>query len=64
LLSNGCLAIVVKNNPINMTRPVVRAFYNTKTKTKLNQTNIIDLREELSIKILREMQVNVREIMR
>jgi hypothetical protein len=47
-----------------MTRPVVRAFYNTKTKTKLNQTNIIDLREELSIKILREMQVNVREIMR
>ncbi len=64
LLSNGCLAIVIKNNPINMTRPVVRAFYNTKTKTKLNQTNIIDLREELSIKILREMQVNVREIMR
>ena len=62
LLSNGIIAIVIKNNPVNMTRPVVRAFYNPKTKTKYSKTNIIDLRTELSIKILREIKTNINEI--
>lgn len=63
LLSNGNLAIVIKNNSINLTRPVVRAFYNPKTKTKLSKSNIIDLKEELSIKILREIKYNVNDLM-
>lgn len=62
LLSNGIVAIVVKNNPVNLTRPVVRAFYNPKTKTKYNKLHIIDLRTELSIKILREIKSNINEI--
>jgi len=62
LLSNGHLAIVLKNNSVNLTRPVVRAFYNPKTKTKLNKSNIIDLTEELSIKIIREIKFNVNDI--
>ncbi|MGI6085855.1 MAG: HD-GYP domain-containing protein [Acetivibrionales bacterium] len=64
LLSNGIIAIVVKNNPINLTRPIVRAFYNPKTKTKYSKVYIIDLRTELSIKILREIKVNINEIMK
>lgn len=64
LLSNGTLAIVVKNNPINLTRPVVRAFYNPKTKIKYSKLHIIDLRTELSIKILREIKVNINEIIK
>jgi HD-GYP domain-containing protein (c-di-GMP phosphodiesterase class II) len=64
LLSNGIFAIVVKNNPVNMTRPIVRAFYNPKTNIKYDQTNILDLRYELSIKIIREINVNVHEIMK
>ncbi|HHW22591.1 MAG TPA: HD-GYP domain-containing protein [Clostridiaceae bacterium] len=64
LLSNGNLAIVVKNNPVNLTRPVVRMFYNPKTRTKFNKTNIIDLRKELSIKIIREIKVNIKEIIK
>ncbi len=62
LLSNGIIAIVVKNNPVNLTRPIVKAFYNPKTKTKYNKLNIIDLRTELSIKILREIKANINEI--
>lgn len=62
LLSNGTLAIVIKNNPVNLTRPVVRVFYDPKTKTKLNKVNIIDLKTELSIKILREIKTNIKEI--
>ncbi len=63
LLSNGIIAIVIKNNPVNLTRPVVRAFYNPKTKTKYSKTHIIDLRTELSVKILREIKSNINEIM-
>lgn len=62
LLSNGIIAIVVKNNPINLTRPIVRAFYDPKTKTKYKKVHIIDLRNELSIKILREIKSNINEI--
>ncbi len=62
LLSNGTIGIVIKNNPVNLTRPVVRVFYNPKTKTKLKKVNIIDLRTELSIKILREIKTNIKEI--
>ena len=63
LLSNGNFAIVVKNNEINLTRPVVRMFYNPKTRTKFSSSNIIDLTEELSIKILREIKSNINEMM-
>ncbi|MCX7773323.1 MAG: HD-GYP domain-containing protein [Clostridia bacterium] len=63
LLSNGNFAIVIKNNPINLTRPIVRVFYNPKTKTRYDKTFVLDLREELSIKILREIKVNVNDIM-
>ncbi|MDF2522340.1 MAG: rpfG1, partial [Clostridia bacterium] len=63
LLSNGNIAIVVKNNPVNLTRPVVRVFYNPKTKTKYSTANIVDLRTELSVKILREIKVNLKEMM-
>lgn len=63
LLSNGTIAIVVKNNPVSLTRPVVRVFYNPKTKTKYSNTNILDLRVELSIKILREIKTNIYDIM-
>mgnify|MGYP000430169843 FL=1 len=64
LLSNGTLAIVVKNNPVNLTRPVVRLFYNPKTRTKYNKVNLIDLRTELSIKIIREINANIRDIVK
>lgn len=63
LLSNGYLAIVVKNNSVNLTRPIVRAFYYPKTKTKLNKTNVIDLSQELSVKIIREIKYNLNEVM-
>lgn len=62
LLSNGSLAIVVKNNPVNLTRPVVRMFYNPKTRTKYNKINILDLTSELSVKIVREIKINIKEI--
>ncbi len=64
LLSNGIIAIVVKNDPVNLTRPVVRALYNTKTKSKYSGTEIIDLRTELSIKILREIKININEVLK
>lgn len=63
LLSDGNLAIVVKNNQVNLTRPVVRVFYNPKTRTKFSSTHIIDLTEELSIKIMREIKSNINEMM-
>ena len=62
LLSNSFFAIVIKNNPINMTRPVVRAFYNPKTKIKYDRSHIIDLQYELSIKIIREIKVDTHEL--
>ncbi|NLX63610.1 MAG: HD domain-containing protein [Clostridiaceae bacterium] len=64
LLSNGIIAIVVKNDPVNLTRPVVRALYNTKTSSKYSRTEIIDLRTDLSIKILREIKTNINELLR
>ena len=64
LLSNGVFAIVIKNNPINMTRPVVRAFYNPKNHIKFDHTHIIDLQYELSIKIIREINVNLHDIIK
>jgi len=64
LLSNGILAIVVKNNPVNLTRPVVRLFYNPKTRTKYNNVNLVDLRTELSIKIIREIKLNLKDIVK
>jgi len=62
LLSNGMFAIVVKNNPVYMTRPVVRPFYNPKTGIKYDKSYIIDLQQELSIKIIREINLNLNEI--
>jgi len=62
LLSNGMFAIVVKNNPIYMTRPVVRPFYNPKTGIKYDRSFIIDLQHELSIKIVREININLKDI--
>lgn len=62
LLSNGCFAIVVKNNPINMTRPVVRLLYNPKTNTKYDKTHMLDLRHELSVKIMREINVDSKNL--
>ncbi|MDI9515282.1 MAG: hypothetical protein QM224_09445, partial [Bacillota bacterium] len=62
LLSNGMFAIVVKNNPVYMTRPVVRPFFNPKTGIKYDRSYIIDLQHELSIKIVREINVNLRDI--
>lgn len=62
LLSDGNIAIVLKNNPINLTRPIVKVFYNTKTGTKINNGNVIDLRTELSIKVMRELKFNTKDI--
>jgi len=62
LLSNGIIAIVVRNDPVYLTRPIVRALYNTKTRTKYSKIEIIDLRTELSIKVLREIKTNINEI--
>lgn len=62
LLSNGMFAIVVKNNPVYMTRPVVRPFYNPKTGIKYDKSYIIDLQQELSIKIVREININVKDL--
>jgi len=62
LLSNGTFAIVVKNNPVYMTRPVVRPFYNPKTGIKYDRSYIIDLQHELSIKIVREININRKDI--
>lgn len=63
LLSNGIIGIVVKNNSVNLTRPVVRAIYNPKTGEKyINSLSLIDLRTELSIKIVRELDVNIKNI--
>jgi HD-GYP domain-containing protein (c-di-GMP phosphodiesterase class II) len=64
LLSNGILAIVVKNNPVSLTRPIVRMFYDPKTKIKYSSLEIIDLKDELSIKIAREIKTNVKDIMK
>ena len=63
LLSDGNIGIVIKNNPISLTRPIVRVFYNPKTKTKLGKSNIIDLKNELSIKILRELKFKLNDLM-
>lgn len=62
LLSNGIVAIVIKNNPVHMTRPIVRAVYHPKTKTKYGKNYIIDLQEDLSIKILREINLSLGEM--
>ena len=62
LLSNGSFAIVVKNNPISLTRPVVRVLYNPKTKTRYSKDYQLDLGQELSIKIMREIVVDINEI--
>lgn len=62
LLSNGMFAIVVKNNPVYMTRPVVRPFYNPKTGIRYDRSYIIDLQFELSLKIIREINLNLRDI--
>ena len=64
LLSDGTMAIVVHNNPINLTRPVVRVFYSTKKKSRYKNPYIIDLQDELSIKILREVKPNLKDILR
>lgn len=62
LLSNGMFAIVVKNNPVYMTRPVVHPFYNPKTGIRYDRSFIIDLQFELSIKIIREISVDLGDI--
>ena len=64
LLSNGVFAIVLKNNSVNMTRPLVRAFYNPKNQIKYDESHIIDLQNELSVKIIREVNVNMHEIIK
>lgn len=62
LLSNGMFAIVVKNNPVYMTRPVVRPFYNPKTGIRYDRSYVIDLQSELSLKIIREININLKDI--
>lgn len=64
LLSNGILGIVVRNNSVNLTRPVVRALYNPKTGESFDNTHLIDLRTELSIKIIREVNINIDTIIK
>jgi HD-GYP domain-containing protein (c-di-GMP phosphodiesterase class II) len=64
LLSNGILGIVVKNNSVNLTRPVVRALYNPKTGEKFSKVRLIDLGTELSVKILREVEVNIDSVIK
>lgn len=61
LLSNGWYAIVVQNNEINLTRPLVRALYNPVSKIKF-QNYVIDLMQDLSLKIIREIRHEVKEI--
>lgn len=63
LLSNGLVGIVISNNSKSRTRPVVRLLYNPKTKTRYNNNYIVDLMQELTLKILREIHVPSSELM-
>ena len=56
-LSNGLMAIVIKNNPQNVLRPVIRMIYNPKTRTKYNKNYEVNLMEELSINIIKEIVI-------
>lgn len=62
LLSNGLIGIVISNNSQNLTRPVVRLLYNPKTKTRYGKNYIVDLMQELSLTILREIRVPAGEL--
>lgn len=64
LLSNGYLAIIVKNSSVSLTRPVIRFLYDPKTRTRFPADKIVDLTKELSIKIIREVKTNIRDLMR
>lgn len=58
LLNSGLIGIVMKNNESSLLRPVVRAFYDGRSRTKINNSEI-DLMKDLSIKILRELKSSV-----
>jgi len=62
LLSNGLIGIVVSNNSKSLTRPVVRLLYNPKTKARYGKNYIVDLMKDLSMKILREIQIPANEL--
>lgn len=62
LLSNGLVGIVISNNTRNRTRPVVRLVYNPKTKTRYNNNYIVDLMEDLTLKVLREIHLPASEL--
>ncbi len=62
LLNNGLIGIIIKNNKSNLLRPIVRLLINPKTKMKYNNY-IVDLMEDLTLKIDREIKTNINEIM-
>lgn len=56
LLSNGLVGIVMESNSSHLSRPLLRIIYNTKNKIKYGSNNYLDLMQDLSVKIEREIQ--------
>lgn len=61
ILNNGIIGIVFKINKNNLTRPVLRMLYNTKTKAKYTNY-VIDLMEELTLKIEGEVKMDIDQL--
>ena len=53
-LSNKCIGIIVENTSKNILRPRVRLLYDCSTEKQMDNV-IIDLMDELSIKIEKEI---------
>ncbi len=62
LLSDGCLAIVAKNESVSVTRPVVRVFFDYTNKRKIPYQEI-DLMKNLSLNIKTEIKGNIRKLL-
>lgn len=63
LLNNGLIGIVIKNNKTNLLRPVIRFLLNPKTKTKY-KNYVVDLMEDLTLKIEREIRIDSDELIK
>ena len=60
MLNTGSIGIVVRNNKVNLSRPVVRLLYNPQTRTK-HSGQEVNLLEDLTLKISCETKFNREE---
>lgn len=63
LINNKLIGIVLKNNKQNLTRPVVRIFYDYVKKKKLKPSEV-DLYKQLDMVITRELVINLNELLK